>query len=75
MIQSDPKVKDVVENTTRELFNTVYDRLVDLYSKTPQQRYDELISRDPNLFELFSLKDIASLLNITPTHLSRLRKK
>lgn len=75
MIQSDPKVKDVVENTTRELFNTVYDRLVNLYSKTPQQRYDELISRDPDLFELFSLKDIASLLNITPTHLSRLRKK
>lgn len=75
MMQSDPKVKEVVENTTRELFNTVYDRLVDLYSKTPQQRYDELICHDPNLFELFSLKDIASLLNITPTHLSRLRKK
>lgn len=75
MMQSDSKVKEVVENTTRELFNTVYDRLVDLCSKTPQQRYDELISRDPDLFELFSLKDIASLLNITPTHLSRLRKK
>ena len=75
MMQSDSKVKEVVDNTTRELFYTVYDRLVDLYSKTPQQRYDELISRDPNLFELFSLKDIASLLNITPTHLSRLRKK
>lgn len=75
MMQYDSKVKEVVENTTRELFNTVYDRLVDLCSKTPQQRYDELISRDPDLFELFSLKDIASLLNITPTHLSRLRKK
>lgn len=75
MMQSDSKVKEIVENTTRQLFNTVYDRLVDLYSKTPQQHYDELICRDPNLFELFSLKDIASLLNITPTHLSRLRKK
>lgn len=75
MMNSDSKVKDVVENTTRELFNTVYDRLVNLYSKTPQQRYDELINRDPDLFELFSLKDIASLLNVTPTHLSRLRKK
>lgn len=75
MMQSDSKVKEIVENTTRELFNTVYDRLVDLYSKTPQQRYDELINRDPDLFTLFSLKDIASLLNITPTHLSRLRKK
>ena len=75
MMRSDSIVKEVVENTTRELFNTVYDRLIDLYAKTIQQRYDELINRDPNLFELFSLKDIASLLNITPTHLSRLRKK
>lgn len=75
IMQSDSKVKEIVENTTREVFNTVYDRLVDLYSKTPQQRYDELITRDPNLFALFSLKDIASLLNVTPTHLSRLRKK
>lgn len=48
---------------------------MDLYAKTPKERYDELIIRDPNLFELFSLKDIASLLNITSTHLSRLRKK
>lgn len=75
MMQSDSRVKGVVDDTTRQLFNTVYDRLIDLYSKTPQQRYDELISRDPDLFELFSLKDIASLLHITPTHLSRLRKK
>ena len=75
MMQSDSKVKEVVENATRELFNTAYDRLIDLYSKSPLQRYNELICRDPNLFESFSLKDIASLLNITPTHLSRLRKK
>lgn len=75
MMRSDSKVKELVENTTRQLFNTVYDRLVDLYSKSPQLRYNELIYRDPNLFESFSLKDIASLLNITPTHLSRLRKK
>ena len=75
LMQSDPKVKEVVEGTIRQLFNTVYDRLCDLYSKTPQQRYDELINRDPDLFTVFSLKDIASLLHITPTHLSRLRKK
>ena len=52
----------------------LYDRHIDLYSKSPQERYDELLRRDPNLFQLFSLRDIASLLNITPTHLSRLRK-
>ena len=74
-MHADEKVRQVVEDTTREVFYTLYDRHVDLYSKSPQQRYDELLSRDPNLFQLFSLRDIASLLNITPTHLSRLRKK
>jgi hypothetical protein len=75
LMRADEKVRQIIEATTREVFYTLYDRHVDLYSKSPQQRYDELLSCDPNLFQLFSLKDIASLLNITPTHLSRLRKK
>lgn len=73
-ISTDAKLRNVIETTTREVFYTLYDRYVDLYAKTPQERYDELIRFDPNLFQLFALKDIASLLNITPTHLSRLRK-
>lgn len=75
LMQADERVRQIIEATTREVFYTLYDRHVDLYSKSLQQRYDELLSCDPNLFQLFSLKDIASLLNITPTHLSRLRKK
>lgn len=75
LMRTDENVRQVVDATTREVFSTLYDRHVDLYSKSPQQRYDELLSQDHNLFQLFSLKDIASLLNITPTHLSRLRKK
>lgn len=74
LMQRDGKVRQIVEVSTREVFYTLYDRHVDLYSKSPQQRYDELLRLDPDLFQLFSLKDIASLLNITPTHLSRLRK-
>lgn len=73
-METDTKLKEMVEISTREVFATVYDRFMDLYTKSPQQRYDELQSRDPDLFALFSLKDIASVLNITPTHLSRLRK-
>lgn len=75
LMRSDEKISQIIETSTRELFYTLYDRFVDIYSKSPQQRYDELLHLDPNLFQLFSLKDIASLLNITPTHLSRLRKK
>ena len=73
-VKENSKVKDIVMRSSEAVFSTVYDRYVDLYVKTPQQRYDELVSRHPDLFVLFSLKDIASFLNITPTHLSRLRK-
>ena len=74
-MRHDAKLKEIIEDSTRAIFDTVYDRMKDIYCKTPQERYDDLLRRDPNLFDLFSLKDIASVLNITPTHLSRLRKK
>lgn len=73
-MREDPNVKDIVMRSSEAVFSTVYDRYMALYCKTPQQRYEELVSRHPNLFALFSLKDIASFLNITPTHLSRRRK-
>ncbi|MBO5053201.1 MAG: Crp/Fnr family transcriptional regulator [Muribaculaceae bacterium] len=72
-MREDAKLKEIVMHTTEAIFSTVYDRYMALYCKTPQERYDELVNRHPDLFDLFSLKDIASFLNITPTHLSRLR--
>lgn len=74
MIVSEPGFKEIVMRSTEAVYATVYERYIDLYCKTPQQRYNELSTRHPNLFNLFSLKDIASFLNVTPTHLSRLRK-
>ncbi len=74
MMETDPYVRHIVMKATEAIFSTVYDRYTALYTTTPQQRYEDLISRHPDLFSLFSLKDIASFLNITPTHLSRLRK-
>ena len=64
----------LVNLATKEMFYTIYDRMIDLYTKTPKERYDKMLHRCPQMFEIFSLKDIASYLNITPTHLSRLRK-
>lgn len=71
---AEPCFNDMVMHTTEAVYGTIYDRYVDLYVKTPQERYNDLINRHPDLFDLFSLKDIASFLKITPTHLSRLRK-
>ncbi|MCH5243203.1 MAG: hypothetical protein J1F67_12440 [Muribaculaceae bacterium] len=57
------------------MFYTIYDRMIDLYTKTPKERYEKMLERCPQMFEIFSLKDIASFLNITPIYLSRIRKK
>lgn len=73
-MNDDSGVKDIVMCSTEAVFSTVYDRYIALYSKTPQERYNELISQHPDIFNFFPLKDIASFLNITPTHLSRQRK-
>jgi CRP-like cAMP-binding protein len=73
-MNEDMNVKDIVMRSAEAVFSTVYDRYMDLYCKSPQERYYELFVRHPNLFTHFSLKDIASFLNITQTHLSRLRK-
>lgn len=75
LMSEDIRVKDIVMHSTEAVFATVYDRYVNQCTKSPQERYDELLSRHPDLFALFPLRDIASFLNITPTHLSRLRKK
>lgn len=73
-MELDQEMKDKVMQTTEAIHSTLYDRYLDLCCKTPQQRYDELLSSYPDIFTWFSLKDIASFLNVTPTHLSRLRK-
>ena len=74
LMNEDADIREKVHRSTEAVFSTVYDRYMAMYCKTPQQRYENLITRHPDLFAMFSLKDIASFLNITPTHLSRLRK-
>lgn len=73
-IKTDSRLKDMVMIGTEAVFSTVYDRYKDLHVKSARQRYNDLISKHPDIFHLFPLKDIASFLNITQTHLSRLRK-
>lgn len=74
LMDSDPRIKDLVMCSTEAIFGTVYDRYISLYTQTPQERYNEMIIRHPDLLALFPLKDIASFLGVSSTHLSRLRK-
>ncbi len=73
-MRDDADLREIVRVTTEAVFGTVYDRLISFYTKTPEERYSELASFDPQLFQHFSLKVIASLLKVTPTYLSRIRK-
>lgn len=59
----------------KSLFNMVLMRLLNLYRKSPRQRYVELCEQYQQIVETVSLKDLASFLLITPNHLSRIRRE
>lgn len=51
----------------------VYDRLLDRYAASPQQRYEALLERCPALLQLIPLRELASYLGVRPETLSRIR--
>ncbi len=75
LMKSDTELYRQIAESSVALFDTTYNRYIDLYIKSAKQQYDELVEKHEDIFSIFSLKDIASFLNITPTHMSRLRKK
>ena len=75
LAKKDIEVERQIARANVELFYTAYERLISHYIQTPKERYEAFLKKCPKIFEIFDLKDIASFLNITPQHLSRLRKK
>lgn len=47
----------------------------DLITLTAEQRYEKIVEEEPELLQQVPLQYIASMLGITPRHLSRLRNK
>ena len=72
--QQDENIRDIINQSLEAVFYTIYERHVDFYALAPKERYEQLLEKCPQLFEIFQLKDIASYLNITPQHLRRLKK-
>jgi len=56
------------------LFSEIYSRYLELYRKTPTERYLDLITLYPQILDTVSLRDMASYLRVTPVYLSRIRK-
>lgn len=63
-----------ISQISEALFRDIYHRLLELYRKTPTERYLDLINNNPDIFNIVSIRDIASYLNISPIYLSRIRK-
>lgn len=50
------------------------EREIDILTKSPQERYNRVLKRSPQLFQEVPHKYIASYLNMTPETLSRIKK-
>ena len=59
----------LAERLTCEL----YERMLQLYACTPQERYETLLQRCPELLNIVALKELASYLRVRPETLSRIR--
>lgn len=57
------------------LFLQSYERYINLYTQTPEERYHDLLKRCPEILQFISLKELASFLRITPIYLSKIRRK
>ncbi len=60
---------------SEQIFLNSKRRTEGLLFNSPKERYLSLISNQPDFFQKYSLKHIASYLGITPQSLSRIRKQ
>lgn len=71
VLNSEPEVRIRIAEA---LFKQAYTTCLDIYRLSPAERYKALITRVPDILQNIPLKELASFLQITPTHLSRIRK-
>lgn len=66
---------EFINRTSAVLLQEAYRRLIDLHTKTPTQRYEELLEKYNQDIRLVSFREIASYLTISRRHLLRIRRQ
>jgi CRP-like cAMP-binding protein len=69
-----PRFKDFYIRLIEEQICCIDNSRLDFITLTAEQRYEKLLKENPALLQEVPLQYIASMLGITPRHLSRLRK-
>jgi len=70
-----PNINRVFIAALQENIQTLVFRVESLIDKLPEQRYEELLERNPQFFQTAFNKHIANYLGITPNSLSRIIKR
>jgi len=68
-------ILDLRSKVAEILLNDLGSQLLSMYCDSPAERYTKLIASYPDILNLVSLKEIASLIKVTPETLSRIRRK
>lgn len=72
LFEKDFKLHSVISDG---FFHQTYDRFLNLYRQSAKERYIHILENCPDILQNITLKEMASYLQITPTHLSRIRKE
>ncbi|MBO5155916.1 MAG: Crp/Fnr family transcriptional regulator [Prevotella sp.] len=57
------------------LFSQAWSQYLDMFRFSPKERYMRLLKRCPDITNTVTIRELASFLNVTPTHLCRIRKE
>jgi signal-transduction protein with cAMP-binding, CBS, and nucleotidyltransferase domain len=69
-----PKFKDFYIGFLERSINMLDSNRQDMIVLSGEERYAKLLKKEPNLLQAVPLRYLASMLGITPRHLSRIRK-
>lgn len=72
LFEKEPKLHNAISNG---FFYQIYDQFLNIYRLSAKERYIQILESDPDILQNITLKELASYLQITPTHLSRIRKE
>lgn len=75
LINEKPAIKNIVDDYIMTRLYHYQMLFISRIRNTPQQRYDELLKLQPNIFSQVPHHYIATYLGITPVSLSRIRSK